>query len=576
MCGIVGFVAPHRRAAFQAHNIFPELFFINQLRGRDACGMFGVHNSTPKHVDWIRAVGPPDQFMKEKEVHKRFISRLEGFMFVVGHNRYATIGDRDKVEAAHPHKTADITLVHNGTLHAYEGRKKYVSDSAAMAAYLQTYGDFIKAKEKFRGAFATVWHDARNNTLNFARNHERPLWWIEQNNGTGWFASEPDMAIMAIERNRQKISAVKEFKVDNWSRLDLETGKIEEIVLPFVKGSRRTTGILPSPQATESNTLALTAVNTDGITEGDDPDRARAFETIVHGANEIRDFGQMIFEYGKEEVPPPKIIDAEMINFTPRQSRMPQVGRQRNRLADLGPNDQRRVLEDWSGFKAGDTIMYFPLEFRATADWKIALAGPMMTWGEDSVEFQSGVEIRGRIDERVFKEQKLEATEGGIIKSVFRIQEMNVPHEAEITAIHEDVTRKRIVVWVKDSYPQDWFSTDAYCSLKDIEDAWRTPYPPMTGTASAPEVADIAKKLQQSRYWFLANTVLDMTMKPARVTIRPNSEMAKRIQGTEGIAAMMTRIFGGHRGTVGGSNVPNAKNSATPTKPECGLLLGKK
>jgi len=53
------------------------------------------------------------------------------------------------------------------------------------------------------GAFALIWHDFKNNTLNFIRNEQRPLYWLETANGWIW-ASEANMIHWACVRHNMK------------------------------------------------------------------------------------------------------------------------------------------------------------------------------------------------------------------------------------------------------------------------------------------------------------------------------------------------------------------------------------
>jgi hypothetical protein len=90
---------------------------------------------------------------------------------------------------AHPFQFGNITGAHNGTLtqstwKALEEASGVTTtvDSAAIFACINAIGikDTINLMEKGRtskdGAWALVWHDSEDNTINFLRNEHRPLW----------------------------------------------------------------------------------------------------------------------------------------------------------------------------------------------------------------------------------------------------------------------------------------------------------------------------------------------------------------------------------------------------------------
>jgi hypothetical protein len=136
---------------------------------------------------------------------------LAEMRFVVGHNRWATTGASDEVKNAHPFQEGDITLVHNGTLDFDGGLLTPMEllgtevDSHAICHNLDIY-DAKAVLEKLEGAFTLIWHDKRDDSLNFARNWERPLaMWIPDNptsTSTIYFASERKMMEWIMSRNR--------------------------------------------------------------------------------------------------------------------------------------------------------------------------------------------------------------------------------------------------------------------------------------------------------------------------------------------------------------------------------------
>lgn len=132
---------------------------------------------------------------------------------VVTHARAPTKGD-NSLGNVHPHRFKHITGVHNGTMHRVMGKTigEDESDSGAVFAAIAEHGvgDFIKES---RGAFSLVWIDAKEGTLNFLRNDQRPMvlgsvgW--NNNISTMYFASELGQLQYVLLRDGVKLDTVK-------------------------------------------------------------------------------------------------------------------------------------------------------------------------------------------------------------------------------------------------------------------------------------------------------------------------------------------------------------------------------
>jgi len=126
---------------------------------------------------------------------------------MVGHNRAATKGAITDANA-HPFVVDDrITLCHNGTLWGDWSKltdAKVDVDSNAIAHKIHECDDDVeKALQQVNGAYALIWHDFKNNTLNFVRNNQRPLHYVETTNGWIW-ASEANMIEWILARHSFK------------------------------------------------------------------------------------------------------------------------------------------------------------------------------------------------------------------------------------------------------------------------------------------------------------------------------------------------------------------------------------
>lgn len=188
MCGLVGI------AGMISHDmrtrIFRDMLDVCQTRGRDSTGVIIVDEDL--EYDWVKQVGVPsilvDSRMYEMRIEKKQASVL------IGHTRSKTIGEVS-VKNAHPFdiKDAGICGVHNGTLRGYHNLDTHQHgkvDSEVLYGHLAINGvdETFKTVE---GAYACVWWNDNEKTLNFIRNDERPLWftWSEDMKTMFW-ASE--------------------------------------------------------------------------------------------------------------------------------------------------------------------------------------------------------------------------------------------------------------------------------------------------------------------------------------------------------------------------------------------------
>lgn len=182
MCGIVGFISgagnkgwPQDRAKFIKQGLV-----VDSLRGMDSTGFFSVDvGSETKTAAWLKNALVGGEFVRTKD-YADMMSDPKRFRAVIGHNRSATIGSVT-VDNAHPFQEGAITLVHNGTLSSTYGMplpertlKDVEVDSHAIAHNL----DHSPIEEWYKdmyGAWALIWHDARDGSINIVRNEQRPL-----------------------------------------------------------------------------------------------------------------------------------------------------------------------------------------------------------------------------------------------------------------------------------------------------------------------------------------------------------------------------------------------------------------
>lgn len=205
MCGLVGMAS-----CFSLSNdhkkIFNDMLFIDMLRGMHSTGLLTV--TMQNSVDTYKRAVEAMTFMDTKKYGE--LLGKNNLAVLAGHNRHATKGGINHANA-HPFVHDQIVLMHNGTLNSVANLTKHTdfsTDSEAIAYNMaQAEPDNARSViEKLNGAYALVWWDGRDNTLNFIRNKERPLFYatdkelFAESKYFSW-ASELDMISMCHERH---------------------------------------------------------------------------------------------------------------------------------------------------------------------------------------------------------------------------------------------------------------------------------------------------------------------------------------------------------------------------------------
>jgi predicted glutamine amidotransferase len=205
MCGIVGLISKRKWGFYNGHaDVFKELLFVDTLRGPDSTGVFGVTKNA--NVSILKAAIPGPQFIELDNFKKFCDSMTKNYVAVIGHNRKATKGSIS-AKNAHPFKVDDITLVHNGTIWGDKEFKEGVEvDSHQIAHDISEKGEFETIKA-INGAYALVWFNKTDKTLNAVRNSQRPLSILETD-GFWVLASEAGLAHAVLIRNNYKLLKV--------------------------------------------------------------------------------------------------------------------------------------------------------------------------------------------------------------------------------------------------------------------------------------------------------------------------------------------------------------------------------
>ncbi|AVJ48181.1 hypothetical protein [Salmonella phage SE131] len=229
MCGIV-FVGG---VTLSSANIerFENMLFADTFRGEHSTGVMAYYKpyNEQAFIKVAKKAIPGDMFVRSQiwddvkehktknvnPVTKATTTSSINPKFMVGHNRYATAGAvNDK--NAHPFQHEHITLVHNGSLvdqSLLPDHKRFEVDSENVCYSIATIG-IAETIKKLHGAFVLVWHDAKENTLNFIRNDERPFYMMKTNTGDWYGASEKDMIKWIMSRRKFNPTIEKEFELE--------------------------------------------------------------------------------------------------------------------------------------------------------------------------------------------------------------------------------------------------------------------------------------------------------------------------------------------------------------------------
>lgn len=175
MCGIVGYICTRPNELQNARRgFFRYALMLDTLRGPDSTGVISVDKKFT--VRQHHSMMPGFRMVNTNEFFK-----IPNGWACIGHNRAATSGSVS-LKNAHPFKFGKVTMVHNGTLSddgksldTYDKNLNVDSMQIALALSSVPVKDASKILEQLKGAYALVWTDERDRSINMARNGDRPL-----------------------------------------------------------------------------------------------------------------------------------------------------------------------------------------------------------------------------------------------------------------------------------------------------------------------------------------------------------------------------------------------------------------
>ncbi len=238
MCGQVG-IAGKLSSTFA--DIFTELLYIDALRGKDGTGvaLYSTHKKSPII---IKAPTQSAEFLDSSPFCSAFKNPYR-LNVLLGHNRAATKGKLE-IDHTHPFLYGHIVLAHNGTLWNKGGLTKWDHpvDSANIAHNMEKMGE-QQALEGLSGAFSLVWINTTTQTLNFARNSDRPLFIAnigdDRVTQLVW-ASEARMLKFVLDGKAVKTRQIWQPKPHFWFKVDLKNLSMQATAFkPYIQAVYR-------------------------------------------------------------------------------------------------------------------------------------------------------------------------------------------------------------------------------------------------------------------------------------------------------------------------------------------------
>ena len=209
MCGLVGVAGALTKKEL---NVFTQLLWVGGLRGMDNTGAASVDRSDNGLVRSVKVAGGPEKALESK-LYDKVVDYNK--IVIIGHNRTKTHGS-DHHRNAHPFIFDNIIGAHNGVLgratrNAMYDQHLYETDSQSIFSNIEKFGieETVKHFDGVLDAYALVWYNAKDRSINFLRNNQRPLFYAFNDTcETLYWASEKAMLYLCLNRNEVKFQNV--------------------------------------------------------------------------------------------------------------------------------------------------------------------------------------------------------------------------------------------------------------------------------------------------------------------------------------------------------------------------------
>lgn len=247
MCGIAGFISFNTSTStYNDKAKFAwQALYLSALRGTDGSGVALVKDAHSTPDVFKKAMASYD-FLNLKRFDKYLIN-CETFKALLLHTRSSTRTAATDSNA-HPFQCGGITLIHNGHINNSKmlitGTRSAQVDSEDVCIAFAERGA-AEILPKLEGDYCFVWHDAKEGTLNIARNSGRPLFYAAVPAWDGIaFMSEHAMLASVLGRLSIRVSEKGYFYPQEHTimKIDLTKGSYNETFIPFAPVPTRARG----------------------------------------------------------------------------------------------------------------------------------------------------------------------------------------------------------------------------------------------------------------------------------------------------------------------------------------------
>jgi len=212
MCGLAGILSG--TLSTNEVEFFKELMVAMTVRGVDSTGVVSIsRNRKQTWYQYGKKIGSALSFLGDTNLDPLFKSKKGSLRALFGHTRSATQGKVSQ-NNAHPFEFDKVFGVHNGTIvKKFKGRDDFETDSEALYSLINSEGIEAALNETASpsSAYALVWFDKENETINFIRNEKRPLYlaynklrttlmWASEKGAIEWLAERRNISIEDREK----------------------------------------------------------------------------------------------------------------------------------------------------------------------------------------------------------------------------------------------------------------------------------------------------------------------------------------------------------------------------------------